>query len=84
MTSIKATFFNYSAEEKAELFNKYFCSQSFIDDSCACLPTNISYFQTTIILSNIHVTEGKINYFLKNVDVSVKLVVLWFGNRIYI
>jgi hypothetical protein len=70
------------AKEKAELFNEYFCSQSFIDDSSACLKTNISYFQTTIILSNIHVTEGEINYFLKNVDVSKACGFDGIGNRI--
>ena len=71
-----------SSEEKAELFNDYFCDPSTIDGSYVSLPPNISYFQTTIILSNIHVSEQEINDLLKNVDVSKACGCDGIGNKI--
>ena len=56
-TLIEGGRFICSSEEKAELFNDYFCVQSTIDVS---LPPNISYFQTNIILSNVYASEQEI------------------------
>ena len=71
-----------SSEEKAELFNDYFCDQNTIDDSYVSLPPNILYFQTTIILSNIHASKQEINDLVKNVYVSKACGCDGVGNKI--
>ena len=70
------------SKEKSELFNDYFYAQNLIDDSCAILPSNISYFQTTITLSNIYASEREINNLLKSVDTSKACGCDGIGNKI--
>ena len=70
------------SKEKSELFNDYFYAQNLIDDSCAIPPSNISYFQTTITLSNIYASEREINNLLKSVDTSKACGCDGIGNKI--
>ena len=58
------------AKDKAELLNKFFCSQSRLDESSSFVPAVVDYIPTSRILSNVVTSEREVNALLRSVNIN--------------